>query len=176
VVIMRVRFVWVAVLVGAIGSPAYADSLDGPPRETPFDRGHVGLSIGAGEQTAFGHTRIGLGVGAGYFVLDGLELGAFALHEFGDGPSIDEVSPSLRYVAQPLVWSWPVIPYAEVFYSHWFLGDGNSDLDRVGTRAGLLRLSGRLIVGLGVVYEHTVSACATECDAVYPDVTFGFSF
>jgi hypothetical protein len=43
-------------------------------------------------------------------------------------------------------------------------------------RAGLLRLSGRLIIGLGVAYEHTVSACTTDCDAVYPDVTLGFTF
>jgi hypothetical protein len=165
----------VALLVGA-AAPAHAGSLDGPDGETPFDRGRIGVMLGVGEQTAFGHTRFGVGAGVGYFVLDGLELGAFALHEFGDGPSINEVSPSLRYVAQPLVATWPVIPYAGVFYNHWFLGDANDDLDRVGARAGLLRLSGRLIIGLGIAYEHTVSACAIDCDAVYPDVTFGFSF
>lgn len=168
---------WVVALLVVVSLPAHADNdPDAPPRETPFDRGHVGFSVGAGEQSAFGHNYVGLGAGVGYYVLDGLELGAFALHEFGDGPSINEVSPSLRYVAQPLVGSWPVIPYAAVFYNHWFLGDGFSDLDTVGTRGGLLHLEGRLLVGLGVVYEHTVSTCRTSCDSVYPDLTFGFTF
>jgi hypothetical protein len=168
---------WVAASVVATilaaASPAHADDRD--ERGTPFDQGRVGVMLHVGEQSAFGFNHIGLGVGAGYFVLDGLELSAFALHEFGDGPSINEVSPSLRYVAQPLVGRWPVIPYAAVFYNHWFLGDGFSDLDTVGTRAGLLHMSGRLIVGLGVAFEHTVSTC-TECNFVYPDVTFGFAF
>lgn len=168
---------WLIAFLIAAAAPAYADpSLEEPDRQTPFDRGHVGFSVGAGEQSAFGYRYFGLGAGAGYFVLDGLELGGFALHEFGGGPSINEVSPSLRYVAQPLVGRWPVIPYAGAFYNHWFLGDGFSDLDTVGSRAGLLHLSGRLIVGLGVVYEHTVSACVTDCDSVFPDVTLGFAF
>jgi hypothetical protein len=132
--------------------------------------------IGAGEQSAFGYNYVSLGAGVGYFVLDGLEVGAFALHEFGGGPSINEVSPSLRYVAQPLVGSWPVIPYAAAFYNHWFLGGGFSDIDTIGARAGLLHLQGQLIVGLGIAYEHTISTCASSCDSVYPDVTFGFTF
>jgi len=168
------RAAWLIALFAA-AAPAHADSFDGP-RETPFDQGHIGLMVGAGEQSAFGYNYVSLGVGVGYFVLDGLEVGAFALHDFGGGPSINEVSPSLRYVAQPLVGSWPVVPYGAVFYNHWFLGDGFSDVDAIGARAGLLHLQGRLIVGLGVAYEHTVSTCATSCDAVYPDVTFGFTF
>lgn len=168
---------WVVVFLAGAVAPAHADGdPDAPRRETPFDRGHIGFSVSVGEQSAFGYNHVGLGAGAGYYVLDGLEVSVFALHEFGDGPSINELSPSLRYVAQPLVGSWPVIPYAAGFYNHWFLGDGFGDVDTVGTRAGLLHLQGRLLVGLGVVYEHTVSTCTTGCDSVYPDVTFGFTF
>jgi hypothetical protein len=165
------------VLLGS-GAHAHADPgfLEPGPRETPFDRGRVSLSAGGGSQTAYGFRYFGVGVGAGYYVLDGLEVGLFALHEFGGGPSISEVSPSLRYVAQPLVGRWPLIPYAGVFYNHWFIGDTFSDLDRVGARGGLLYLSGRIIAGAGAAYEHTVSMCSQDCDSVYPDVTLGFSF
>jgi len=160
--------------VAAYGAarPAFADD---DASGTPFDRGRVGVMLSVGEQSAFGYNHVALGVGAGYFVADGLELSAFALHEFGSGPSIDEVSPAIRYVAQPLVGRWPVIPYAAVFYNHWFLGGGFSDLDSVGGRAGLLTLRGRLVVGLGIAVEHVVSTC-NECNYVYPDVTFGFTF
>lgn len=166
-----VRSGWVAALVLGASAPAYAEE---PP--TPFDQGHVGVHLAVTEQTAFNTSRIGLGAGVGYFVLDGLELGVFGLHMFGSGPSLDEVTPSIRYTAQPLVGRWPVVPYVGAFYNHWFVGDGLADLDAVGARAGVVHLRGRLIVGLGVAYEHTVSTCTSSCDTVYPDVTFGFTF
>jgi hypothetical protein len=72
-------------------------------RKTPFDRGRFGLSFGAGSQTAFGARYFAVGGGAGYYVLDGVELGLGAQHQWGDGPSISRVTPSLRYVVQPLV-------------------------------------------------------------------------
>jgi hypothetical protein len=160
----------IAVAALAVARPAAADD-----RGTPFDKGRVGVMLTIGEQSSFGYNHVALGAGAGYFVLDGLELSAFALHEFGSGPSIDEVSPAVRYVAQPLVGSWPVIPYVAAFYNHWFLGSPYSDLDAIGARGGLLHLRGRLIVGLGIAFEHVVSTC-TDCNFVYPDVTFGFTF
>lgn len=159
---------------------AYADpGLDPAPRETPFDRGHVTLMIGGGSQTVNNYRYLGVGLGAGYYVLDGVELGLFALHEFGSGPSLNEVSPSFQYVARPLVGRLPLIPYAGVFYNHWFVGAPFSDSDTAGTRAGVIYLSGGLsggvIVGIGVVYEHVLSTCAQTCDQVYPDVTLGFT-
>ena len=157
-----------------VGIPAHAgNNLVEHP--TPFDSGHFGLMVGAGGQSAFGHSYFGAGIGAGYFLLDGLEVGLFALHEFGSPPSINELSPSVRYVAQPLA-DWPVIPYTGAFYKHWFIGDPYSDIDTVGARAGLLRIEGRLLIGLGAVYEHTISACTADCDSVYPDVTLAFTF
>jgi hypothetical protein len=167
-----VRSGWVtAFVLAAAAAPAYAE---GPP--TPFDRGQVSVNLLVTEQSAFDTTRVGFGAGFGYFVLDGVELGASALHVFGDGPSLDEVSPSVRYTAQPLVGSWPLIPYAGAFYNHWFVGGGFADVDAVGARAGLLRLSGKMIVGLGIAYQHTVSTCSSSCDTIAPDITFGFTF
>ncbi|HEU4728220.1 MAG TPA: hypothetical protein VFT22_10035 [Kofleriaceae bacterium] len=171
-------FSWViaAMLMG--GAPqAHADPLlgDPEPRQTPFDQGRISLMAGAGAESAFGFRYFGVGLGVGYFVLDGLEVGLFGLHEFGDGPSLNEVSPSVRYVAAPLVGRWPVIPYAGVFYNHWFVGDPGSDSDTAGTRAGVVYLSGRMLAGIGIAYEHVLSTCIESCDQVYPDVTLGFT-
>ncbi len=163
---------WSALLILVLTATASADD---PPTPTPFDRGHVNLSGGAGSQNLFGVHYIVVGAGVGYFVLDGLAVELSGLHEFGSGPSISQLEPGLRYLAQPLVGRSPVIPYVGGFYKHWFLGGGYDDVDTVGARAGLVYLSGRLIVGLGAVYEHTVSSCATDCDTVYPDVTLGFT-
>ena len=66
-----------------------------------------------------------------------------------------------------------------MFYNHWFVGAPFSDSDTAGTRAGVLYLSGGLsggvIAGIGVVYEHVLSTCTQTCDQVYPDVTLGFT-
>ncbi len=146
-----------------------------PPPETPFDRGKLGVGIYGGSQTTLGHRYFAIGGSVGYFVLDGVEVGLGALHQFGGGPSISKLTPSLRYVAQPLVGHSPVIPYAGVFYNHWFIGDDISDVDTLGTRGGLLMVSGKLILGLGVVFEKIVSTCETDCTAVYPDFTISLS-
>ena len=150
-----------------------------PPIKTPFDRGRVGLSLGGGSQSNGVSHDFVVGGGVGYFVLDGAELGLSALHQFGDGPSVSKVAPSLRYIAQPLVGWSPIIPYVGVFYNHWFISDDLADVDTIGTRAGALYVSGSIILGLGVVYERIVSACASsptmDCSSVYPDFTISLA-
>lgn len=173
------RTMLAAAALGAIAiavAPARPAHADEPPPAppTPFDRGRVNLGLGGGSQTALGYRYFGIGGAVGYFVLDGVELGLGALHQFGDGPSISRVTPAVRYVAQPLVGRSPVIPYTGVFYNHWFIGRGVPDVDTVGARAGLLYVSGSLILGLGVVYERVVSAC-TDCDLIYPDFTISLA-
>jgi hypothetical protein len=154
---------------------AHADDDDADAdRRTPFDRGRFSLSAGAGTTSAFGERHIAIGGSVGYFVLDGLALGLALQHQFGD-PSISLVSPELRYVAQPLVGRSPVVPYVGVFYSHWFVGEPFLDIDAVGTRGGLLYVSGRLILGLGVAYERVVSECTMDCDLIYPDLTLAIA-
>jgi hypothetical protein len=147
-----------------------------PERRTPFDRGRFALSGGGGTTSAFGMRYYYVGLGAAYFVLDGVAVGLNTQVQWGDGPTIFRTTPELRYVAQPLVGSWPVIPYVGVYYSHWFVGDRIDDVDAIGTRGGLLYLSGSIIVGLGVGYEHLVSKCAMDCSVIYPDITLAFTF
>ena len=108
-------------------------------------------------------------------MLDGFEIGLGALEQFGDGPNIAKLTPSLRYVVQPLVGKSPVIPYVGTFYNHWFISRGVVDIDTLGGRAGLLYVSGSLILGLGVAYEHVISECVTDCSSVYPDFTISLS-
>jgi len=147
-----------------------------PKRVTPFDRGKMNLSIGGGSTSNFGERYFAIGGGFGYFILDGLELGISAVHQFGDGPSISQVQPRVRYVAQPLVGKFPLIPYVGVFYNHWFVGDDIPDVDAIGTRVGLLYISGRLLLGLGIAAERTVSECPDdECWNYYPDFTISLS-
>jgi len=162
------------VTVLAVAAPAYADPEEPPPPRTPFDRGRIGLSVGGGTTSAFGHPYYVIGGGVGYFVLDGVELGLSGLVQFGSDPSIEKASPSLRYIAQPLVGKTPIIPYVGTFYTHWFVS-GFSDVDTVGGRAGGLYVSGQVVLGLGVVYERVVSACTMDCDAWYPDFTISFA-
>jgi len=166
-----------AVVIGAlaVSGIARADAEEPPPK-TPFDRGRMGISVAGGASNNFGQRYFAIGAGFGYYVLDGLELGIAAIHQFGDGPSISRVAPSIRYVAQPLVGSWPLIPYVGVFYNHWFIGDGYPDVDAVGGRAGFLYVSGSILLGLGVAVERTVSECPdSECWTAYPDFTNSLS-
>ena len=165
-------------LVALLSSAAAAQpGVEEPPtRRTPFDQGRFGFSAGAGSTTAFGERYFAIGAGAGYYVLDGVETGLSTQVQWGDGPTITRLTPSLRYVVQPLVGKFPLIPYAGVFYSHWFVGGGVADVDAIGTRGGLLYVSGSVILGLGVAYEHVVSECTGDCDAIYPDITVAVSF
>jgi len=174
-------------LVALAALPAHAD--DAPPPPTPFDQGRVSITGGGGTSFSLGHHYIVIGGGVGYYVLDGVELSLRAMEQFGendgrglDVPNIAELSPQLRYVAQPLVAHSPVVPYVGVFYNHWFIGDDYKDFDTIGARAGALLVSGKIVFGLGVVVEHVLTTCNSEgpaCvyvdDSVYPDITLGFT-
>ncbi len=164
---------WIALALVGLVAPAAAN--DDDPPQTPFDRGKVGIGIYGGKQTTLGYRYFALGGSVGYFVLDGLEVEFGALHQFGGGPSISKLTPSVRYIAQPLVGRLPVIPYVGLFYNHWFIGSDVADIDTLGVHGGLLYVSGRAILGAGVVYERIVSACVTECSAVYPEFTVGLA-
>jgi hypothetical protein len=165
----------VAVTIAVPSAYAQPGVEEEAPRKTPFDRGRFGLSGGAGSTTAFGERYFAISVAASYFVLDGVALDAATQVQRGNGPTILRTSPGVRYVAQPLVGRWPLVPYVGVFYSHWFVGDSYVDIDAIGTRGGLLYVSGSLVLGLGVAYERVVSACTMDCSSVYPDLTISLA-
>jgi hypothetical protein len=170
------RLIWL-LLVGA--APAAADPSvpepEPPPRRTPFDQGRFGLSFGAGSQSVLGDRYYGVAGGAGYYILDGVELGLGASFQWGTGPTITRVTPSLRYVAQPLVGHSPLIPYVGVFGSHYFIGQDEPDVNTIGARGGVLYVGGSLVLGIGVAVERVVSECTEECTDVYPDFTLSLA-
>jgi hypothetical protein len=146
-----------------------------PPPPTPFDQGKFGLSFGAGSQNTLGAHYYGVAGGMGYYVLDGVELGLGMAHQWGDGPSITRLTPSLRYIAQPLVRVSPVVPYVGVFGSRYFIYEGNDDVNTVGGRAGLVYVGGQIVFGLGIAVEQIVSECTEDCTSYYPDFTLSLS-
>lgn len=163
-------------VIALLAEAAHAQPAAEPERpRTPFDQGRFGLSAGAGTASAFGVRYYAIGLGASYFVLDGVGVGLGSQVQWGDGPTFLRLTPEVRYVVQPLVGRWPLIPYAGVFYTHWFIGDHVDDEDAIGTRGGLLYVSGSIILGLGVAYEHLVSECAMNCSSVYPDITLSIA-
>lgn len=163
------RLALAALLV--VASSAWADDAAPAERPTPFDRGKIALSAGGGTTSAFGHEYYDIGGGVGYFVLDGVELGLSGLVQFGSDPTIEKVSPSLRYIAQPLAHRSPIVPYVGTFYTHWFVGGGLGDVDTVGGSFGGMYVSGQIVLGLGLGYEKIVSQCTTNCATFYPDFT-----
>ncbi len=170
------RAVLAVLLLGFATSASAEDTTaEQPPPPTPFDRGKLGLGVYGGSRTTLGHRYFAIGASVGYYVLDGVEVGLGALEQFGSRPNIAKLSPSLRYVVQPLVGVSPVIPYVGAFYNHWFISEGVADLDTLGGSAGLLYVSGNLVLGLGVTYERVISECVTDCSLVYPDITISLS-
>jgi hypothetical protein len=163
-----------------LGSTASADRvllLDRPPRPTPFDQGRIGISAGGGTSSNFGERYSFIGGGVGYYVLDGLEVGLSFIEEFGDGPNLFKLSPNVQYVAQPLVYKWPLVPYVGAFLNHWFVGDNIEEVNTVGGRLGLLYVGqSRIVIGGGVAVERIVSDCEKDCTDVYPDFVIALSF
>jgi len=63
-----------------------------------------------------------------------------------------------------------------VFYNYWFIGDAFADVDAVGARVGLLYVSGRVLLGLGVAVDKTISECTLDCTIEYPNLTISLAF
>ncbi|HEY4175181.1 MAG TPA: hypothetical protein VGM90_00045 [Kofleriaceae bacterium] len=163
-----------------LGSTASAQSVlleEPPPRPTPFDQGRFGISLGGGTSSNFGERYTAIGGGVGYYVLDGLQIGLSFIEEFGSGPNLFKLSPNVQYVAQPLVYKWPLVPYVGAFFNHWFVGDNIADVNTVGGRLGLLYVGeSRVVIGGGIAVERIVSQCDKDCTDVYPDFVIALSF
>jgi hypothetical protein len=173
---MRQSAALLAAVLLLVSLTSAARAQDGEERApTPWDQGHVSLSIVLSSQKSFGDSYFVAGAGAGFFVLDGLEVGASAVHWFGGDPGVTVASPEVRYVAVPL--GWPLLPYVGGFYTHFFIGGELADADSLGTRIGLLyHQGGGIIVGVGAAFERFISDCNDDCSTVYPEVSVGFTF
>jgi len=142
----------------------------------PFQQGSVQVSVAVGTGTAFSQDYLVLGIGGGYYVLDGLLVGARLDGWFGHSPSIYQLTPEVRYVINALP---QLKPYVGVYYSRTFY-EGLPDLNALGARAGAyVPLGGPAFLGAGIAYEQLQncdSAVYRDCSRTYPELSLMFAF
>jgi len=147
-----------------------------PANAGPFDKGSIRGTVLLGSGRAFGDNYTILGVGIGYYVIDGLELGIDAETWMGGTPSINQISPSVRYVFRNRS---GVSPYFGAFYRKTYI-ENLRDLTASGYRLGAyINTRSNVYMGAGVVFIN-YSDCSTtiynSCSDTYPEVTLGFVF
>jgi hypothetical protein len=158
--------------------PTFSGSAAAP---APYDAGWFGkgrsaLSLLIGSSFSGDRTYLILGADYGYFLIDGLELGAGATFYLFDEPFMMTLSPHIKYVLHMVK---TVKPYIGAFYRHYIVSDFD-DLDSLGARAGVYIAPGaaRWYFGVGVAYEHILD-CNDDywsCDDVYPELVLAFGF
>jgi hypothetical protein len=162
---------WVLLVLAFLGIFTQAAKAAGP-----FEQGNVQGSVAVGSGTAFSQNYLILGIGAGYYVLDGLMLGARVDGWFGNSPSIYQVTPEARYVFNA---SPKVKPYVGAYYSRTFY-EGLPDLNALGARAGAYApLGDRVFLGAGIAYEQVQDcnkAVYKDCSRTYPELSLMFAF
>ncbi|UCE90129.1 MAG: hypothetical protein JSW10_04745 [Pseudomonadota bacterium] len=141
----------------------------------PFNKGSVRLSVLLGRGQAFNNNYTILGAGGGYYVIDGLELGADYEAWLNGDPDIQKLTPQVRYVFHRVP---KVKPYAGLFYRRTFV-DGFDDTDSWGGRAGVFfGVGARVYFGAGLVYDR-VRDCDegvyVSCSDTYPELSVGFA-
>jgi len=140
--------------------------------ETPYDAGHVRLTAILGNTSYAEANYFIAGLGVGYFLADGLEIGAEGDYWIGGPPTVARLSPEVRYI----LWFVPEVqPYVGAFYRHRFIS-GYADQDTAGGQLGVLWGLGAGYVGIGAVYERLLTSCTSGCDVIYPEVTAALSF
>ena len=150
----------------------------GPDVSALFRRGRVELSAGGGYGVYNSESYLLLALGGGYYVLDGLSVGAVGEAWLGSQPQIFDVSPQARYIFLDSAWRYK--PYVGAFYRRTAYNHLYSPLDSAGGRAGVVvPLSPRAYLTGDLAYEHYFN-CSTnvnpQCDIVYPEIGLEFSF
>jgi hypothetical protein len=144
------------------------------PQPGPFQKGRVRVGFYGGAGSTFNQTYFILGGGAGYYLADGLEVGADVEGWLFKDPNIWKITPQIRYV----VWQMtPIRPYVGAFWRQTYVEDPFDDYDSFGARGGVAYRSGGNYLAVGVVYEKFNDYKGTGDDyVVYPEVAFWLSF
>ena len=191
---MRTRMILISLiltfacgLLGAGATPTWAQSdstsVSAPPPEParapsaagPFARGkkRVGLYGGAG--STLGNTYFILGGGLGFYVYDGLEVGADFEGWLFQDPTIWKLTPQVRYT----LWQLRILrPYVGGFWRRTFVSDPFDDVNSWGGRAGIIYAKGRGYAGIGMVYERFANdfGDGDDNDFWYPEISFSLYF
>ncbi len=152
----------------AVAAPAPSDT------RIAFSKGSSSIGVVAGSGRSFNSDYIILGAGIGYYLIDGLELGADVQHWFSGNPSITKFSPQIRYVyATPKV----LQPYLGAFYKWTFIEDMDNQAS-YGYRVGAyFSTRNKLNIGGGFVYEKYKScALFVNCSNTYPEVLLTINY
>ena len=158
--------------------PTYFTEPEAPAHDAgPFGKGRSSLSLLIGSSFSGDATYLILGAEYGYFLVDGLEIGAGATFYLFDSPFMLTLSPFVTYVLHMVK---TVKPYIGAFYRHYIVTEGWEDLDSIGGRAGVYIAPGqaRWYFGVGAVYEHLFD-CNDDyfsCDDVYPEIVIALAF
>lgn len=142
----------------------------------PFAQGKVRVGFYGGVGSTLGNTYALLGAGAGYYLLDGLEAGLDYEAWVGNSPSIQKVTPQLRYV----IWQMGNFkPYGGLFYRRTYMGSDWPNYNSWGGRAGLAYQQGGNYVAIGFVHERYIDnddVRFTDDSQTYPEIAFWLSF
>ena len=141
-----------------------------------FGQGSTQFSLLAGSGTAFNTDYLILGAGVNYYVLDGVGIGLSYANWSGNGPAINQVSPSIDYV---FLRESSLQPYVGAFYRHSAIADQTA-INSLGGRAGVYFTSGgNSVIGVGVAYESYLNCQAAifgSCSETYPEISLVFGF
>jgi hypothetical protein len=157
----------------AVAAPQSSAPRATPSAAGPFARGKVRGGLYGGAGSTLGSTYFILGGGLGYYVYDGLEVGADFEGWLFQDPSIWKLSPQVRYT----VWQLGALrPYVGAFWRRTWVGDPFEDFNSWGGRGGLVYARGRGFAGVGMVYERFDQDVDGDRGIWYPEISFSVYF
>ena len=144
------------------------------PDPGPFEKGRIRVGLYGGAGSTYNQTYVILGAGVGYYVLNGLEVGADVEGWLFQDPNIWKVTPQVRYVLWQIS---PIRPYVGAFWRQTYVDDPWSDYDSWGARGGIAYRKGGNYLAVGAVYEKFNDYTGPGDDyVIYPEIAFWVSF
>ena len=140
----------------------------------PFAAGKKRVGIHGGAGRTLNQNYFLLGASFGYYIADGLEVGAGVEGWIFNSPNLWKLTPQVRYVFYQ---TGAFKPYVGGFYRWVLVGSPYEDYESYGGRFGVAYQKGGSYVAVGGVYERYVDTDGVgDNDTIYPEVAFWISF